>query len=572
MKKLFNLLFIIILLTQTAWAQDVDVTVPVQAGYPGYLMVILSGVLLALGFQFFLTVLSVAAGVTTVGNLKKSYAEYKYDHLGDTEEDDDDDRLEKSIPMGVKVTSGIGVWNMLTVALSLLGATFFALKLVPMASSVTSISLSLVIWATFFMLLFYLESKMVGTALGGLIGTAIAGIKASGSKIASMFSTSPEKKAQKLVDRTIEKARKEFSSEFDMKGVMNSIKNFVDQQNKNMPSYKTLKKDLKKIAASVGKDANSKSSAAKWMAVQTIINGAIQTAGNTDTEEGQKKVDELKRLLAEIKDAYNDGNDWQESLLNVLELSPVDEENVDQKIDEIKHKIRTNTDRDMSPERIQELWSDFMNNPQGKINRLFDKMGTWKRKDIINLLDENTSLERSKIEEYATRIESSIVTTRERLGITNEDPEIENLLASFENKVRAFIDTTDAPELQYHLLKADVKNVLNNPNDSLDILKHRLNTFDRNTLVALLTNTPWIDKKDINNLADMVESAKNDLTLKLDKVNDKITSTVNNTERKLVIHAEHLRQAAVSASWWLVATILMSAAAAIGGGIMSTVV
>ncbi len=572
MKKLFNLLFIIILLTQTVWAQDVDVTVPVQTGYPGYLMVILSGVLLALGFQFFLTVLSVAAGVTTVGNLKKSYAEYKYDHLGDTEEDDDDDRLEKSIPMGVKVTSGIGVWNMLTVALSLLGATFFALKLVPMASSVTSISLSLVIWATFFMLLFYLESKMVGTALGGLIGTAIAGIKASGSKIASMFSTSPEKKAQKLVDRTIEKARKEFSSEFDMKGVMNSIKNFVDQQNKNMPSYKTLKKDLKKIAASVGKDANSKSSAAKWMAVQTIINGAIQTAGNTDTEEGQKKVDELKRLLAEIKDAYNDGNDWQESLLNVLELSPVDEENVDQKIDEIKHKIRTNTDRDMSPERIQELWSDFMNNPQGKINRLFDKMGTWKRKDIINLLDENTSLERSKIEEYATRIESSIVTTRERLGITNEDPEIENLLASFENKVRAFIDTTDAPELQYHLLKADVKNVLNNPNDSLDILKHRLNTFDRNTLVALLTNTPWIDKKDINNLADMVESAKNDLTLKLNKVNDKITSTVNNTERKLVIHAEHLRQAAVSASWWLVATILMSAAAAIGGGIMSTVV
>ncbi|WP_052598943.1 hypothetical protein [Aureispira sp. CCB-QB1] len=572
MKKLFNLLFIIILLTQTVWAQDVDVTVPVQTGYPRYLMVILSGVLLALGFQFFLTVLSVAAGVTTVGNLKKSYAEYKYDHLGDTEEDDDDDRLEKSIPMGVKVTSGIGVWNMLTVALSLLGATFFALKLVPMASSVTSISLSLVIWATFFMLLFYLESKMVGTALGGLIGTAIAGIKASGSKIASMFSTSPEKKAQKLVDRTIEKARKEFSSEFDMKGVMNSIKNFVDQQNKNMPSYKTLKKDLKKIAASVGKDANSKSSAAKWMAVQTIINGAIQTAGNTDTEEGQKKVDELKRLLAEIKDAYNDGNDWQESLLNVLELSPVDEENVDQKIDEIKHKIRTNTDRDMSPERIQELWSDFMNNPQGKINRLFDKMGTWKRKDIINLLDENTSLERSKIEEYATRIESSIVTTRERLGITNEDPEIENLLASFENKVRAFIDTTDAPELQYHLLKADVKNVLNNPNDSLDILKHRLNTFDRNTLVALLTNTPWIDKKDINNLADMVESAKNDLTLKLNKVNDKITSTVNNTERKLVIHAEHLRQAAVSASWWLVATILMSAAAAIGGGIMSTVV
>lgn len=572
MKKLFNLLFIVILLTQTVWAQDVDVTVPVQTGYPGYLMVILSGVLLALGFQFFLTVLSVAAGVTTVGNLKKSYAEYKYDHLGDTEEDDDDDRLEKSIPMGVKVTSGIGVWNMLTVALSLLGATFFALKLVPMASSVTSISLSLVIWATFFMLLFYLESKMVGTALGGLIGTAIAGIKASGSKIASMFSTSPEKKAQKLVDRTIEKARKEFSSEFDMKGVMNSIKNFVDQQNKNMPSYKTLKKDLKKIAASVGKDANSKSSAAKWMAVQTIINGAIQTAGNTDTEEGQKKVDELKRLLAEIKDAYNDGNDWQESLLNVLELSPVDEENVDQKIDEIKHKIRTNTDRDMSPERIQELWSDFMNNPQGKINRLFDKMGTWKRKDIINLLDENTSLERSKIEEYATRIESSIVTTRERLGITNEDPEIENLLASFENKVRAFIDTTDAPELQYHLLKADVKNVLNNPNDSLDILKHRLNTFDRNTLVALLTNTPWIDKKDINNLADMVESAKNDLTLKLNKVNDKITSTVNNTERKLVIHAEHLRQAAVSASWWLVATILMSAAAAIGGGIMSTVV
>ncbi|WKX76357.1 hypothetical protein [Zobellia laminariae] len=40
-------------------------------------------------------------------------------------------------------------------------------------------------------------------------------------------------------------------------------------------------------------------------------------------------------------------------------------------------------------------------------------------------------------------------------------------------------------------------------------------------------------------------------------------------ERKAVIQAEHARQTAVSAAWWLVLTAIISGVAAIGGSIVT---
>src|SRR5690606_30394136 len=83
-----------------------------------FFIAILDGVLLALGFQFILTARSVALGITAIGDLKESYVENKYK----LKDDDDDDGMDT----GTMITTGFGLWSVITVGLSLFGATALA--------------------------------------------------------------------------------------------------------------------------------------------------------------------------------------------------------------------------------------------------------------------------------------------------------------------------------------------------------------------------------------------------------------------------------------------------------------
>src|SRR5690606_28943369 len=125
---------------------------------PHFFIAILAGVLLALGFQFILTALSVALGITAIGDLKESYVENKY-KIKDDDDDDDDDGMDT----GTMITTGFGLWSVIIVVLSLCGATEMENNLILNANSVIAITLGQVILSTFFILLLYLVSRLVNT-------------------------------------------------------------------------------------------------------------------------------------------------------------------------------------------------------------------------------------------------------------------------------------------------------------------------------------------------------------------------------------------------------------------------
>ncbi len=665
MKKLLTLVAML-MATSSAFAQDTNIIAEATSS-PNYLVVILAGVLLAFGFQFLLTALSVAAGVSAIGNIKKSYVHNKYKGINfekkhDDDDDDDEYEIDPDMTTGVKVTAAVGLWNVVTVGLSLFGATFLALQIMPQLDLIARLSLGLVIWATFFMMMFYLETKMVGTLLGGLISTAVAGLKSSASMVTSLFAKSPKTEIEDVASTTIEKIRAEFATDIDTDAVLDTVRSFSDRLSKDVPSYETLKNDLKEIVETAAKQRGRQSSttSSKWMALQTMINGAIQVAGNTNTDAGKQKVNDLKELLAEAKRAYDKGDTFQEGIKNVVALSPADEEKFDQQInkikkqfhssdlsevdmnnmekelnlfikeskgkaahfvkkmkqvdrdtvvkeltknsaldrsqindyadrieqmmakaaesvnkgkiqhqiDTIKEKLKNSSLSEIDIEQIQASFNDFVNHPQAELGKAAEKIKQLDRKTIVDALDQNTSLDRGKINEYANRLEHLVEQFTERLAITNNNPQIDNLLVAFEGKVKSFVDSTDADELQYRYLKNDIKRALNNPKESLSIIKNRLDTFDKDTLMAILTNTPWIDKKHIHKISQTIEEAKHEVTLQVQKINDKAVSAMNRLERKAVIQAEHLRQTAAVAAWWLVATIVLSAGAAIGGALL----
>ena len=217
---------------------------------PSFFITILAGVILALAFQFILTALSVAAGISAIGDVKKNYVKSKVEPGSSNTQDNRnfDQDYSSGTAIGVKITSAFGIWSVITTCIALFGATALALNLNVVESDSINTTTALVIWALFFLILFYLEAKVARTLIGNLISAATSGLKSSASMLSSFLTPSPESKIENVVGNTVERIRKEFDSGINSDKLSQVLNNFLNRVDNKIPNYEDLKSDLEGIA------------------------------------------------------------------------------------------------------------------------------------------------------------------------------------------------------------------------------------------------------------------------------------------------------------------------------------
>lgn len=542
---------------------------------PHFFVAIVAGVLLALGFQFILTALSVALGITAIGDLKESYVENKY-KLKDNDDEDDDDGMD----MGTMITTGFGLWSVITVGLSLFGATALAINLSLIANPVIAITLGLVIWATFFILLFYLESKLVNTLVGGLINTATAGLRASGEAVKGIFSTSKEKQIAHVAEDTIDKIRKDFSASFDPKMINETIDEFFKKLDKRVPDYEQVKNDIKEIVEEsdqrnekVQKKHGGSGSPGKWMAINNVLTQAIAQSSGEDAE-GKGKVEKLKMLQKELKQAYDEGGTNEEKLEKVIaKLTPAEEEQVHAYIENIKNVIASVTPDDMKDgKNLQDRVMQVVKNPTEEGPKLVSKLGEIDRETIVSLLEKNTALERQQIEKYADKIEEILNTIKSLFGGGTGAPgdsDFGDMKMKLERAISGWFGNNGQESINFGMLTGLFQSKLDDQSSSIKSIKRRVQNFDKDSLVAAITSNTSIDQRDIDKVVQSYDDARNNVLQKIQKVEDEANRRMENLKRRAVIQAEHARKNAAAAAWWLVISAVLSAGAAIGGSLLA---
>ena len=548
---------------------------------PQFFITVMAGVILALGFQFILTALSVAAGITAIGDVKKSYVESKNHTAGkhNFKDSNDKDNDDSSGSTGTMVTTAFGIWSTLTVAISLFGATAFAMNLSLVANPLIAVTLALVIWATFFILLFYLETKVVNTFVGGLINAATSGLRSSASAVKDMFSPSEASKVEHVADHTIEKVRKEFQNGFDSNMLDSAVDEFFTKFDQKVPNYDKVKNDIEKIVDdSVEKsnkqsssDSSGGSSPGKWMAVQSVLNNAIGEASDDNSEEGKSKTEQLKKLQKELKEAYGEGDNKEEKVQKVIAtLTPAEEEQVGSYIDKIKDFISTEGSGDMDSQSLDQRVKEIVKNPKVEANKIGQKMEELDRDTIVKLVSQNTSMDRIQAEKYADKIEKTIRRVQMELnGNSNDDGVVTEIKEQVQSILSGLGSGSESSNFNFSDLTHIIQNKMDNQKDSLDVVKSRLQNADKDDIIALITNNTKIDRKDIDKVANSVEEARNNVLDRIQKIEDTAKGRLKMVERKAVIQAEHARETAASAAWWLVVSAVFSACAAIGGSLLT---
>lgn len=562
---------------QTNYIADTIVT-------PQFFIAVIAGVLLALGFQFILTALSVALGITAIGDIKENYVHNKYNYNKDDEDDDD------GMSAGTMITTGFGLWSIITVGLSLFGATALAINLSLISSTIISITLGLVIWATFFILMFYLESKVVNSLVGGLINTATAGLRASGEAVKGMFSTSKEVQMKHVAEDTVDKIRKDFSATFDPQVINESLDQFFNRVEKSVPDYEQVKKDIQQIIEEsderherVQKETTkeqvdqqkqqSSGGQGKWMAISHTLDKAISQSSKDGADQNKGKIEKLKQLQKELKKTYEEGGSNEEKLEKVVaKFTPAEEEQVHSYIEKIKNILSQATPQDMDQGKLEDKVMQVIKDPKGTGSKIASRVGEMDRDTIIDILSKNTALERNQIEKYADKVTEILRSFRssDKVGTSSaSDGDMSEIKKKVELAVFKFMNHTGKPDLDFSTLTSLVMGKMDTQGDSLKNIRKKLTNLDRDSLVSMVTSNTNIDQKDIDKVVNSVEDAKTKVLGKIDEIEDEATKRLENLKRKAVIQAEHTRKNAAAAAWWLVISAVLSAGAAIGGSLVA---
>ncbi|MGF1521179.1 MAG: MFS transporter [Leptolyngbyaceae cyanobacterium] len=175
---------------------------------PQFFIALLAGLVLAFGFQLLLTNLSVAAGISYVSRSSSDSS--------------------SGGPGAGKISAALGIWTLVTVSLALFFACWLAVKLSLYNSSLLGAITGLVIWGTYFTLLFWVSSTTVGSLIGSVVKTATASFNALVGTATSAFGA---KAAGNQVIETAEAVasavRKELSQTFDNEDLRDSLNEYV---------------------------------------------------------------------------------------------------------------------------------------------------------------------------------------------------------------------------------------------------------------------------------------------------------------------------------------------------------
>lgn len=193
------------------------VTTPEEASLifsgPQFFIALLSGVILAFGFHLLLTNLSVAAGLTYIGHSSSSSGSSSSSSSGSGDK---------------KIATKFGIWTLITVSLALFCACFLAVKLSLYTSALLGAITGLVVWGTYFCLLFWVSSTTVGSLIGSVVKTATSSFQSLlGAATGAVGAKMASNQVIETAEATAAAVRRELTAGWSGKDIKDTLRDYV---------------------------------------------------------------------------------------------------------------------------------------------------------------------------------------------------------------------------------------------------------------------------------------------------------------------------------------------------------
>ncbi len=220
-------------LAQTATETIILDEVPVAVEGPQVIIAVLSGVILAFGFQLLLTNLSMAAGV--------SYAA----HSGSS---DSSDSSGSSGSIIKKISLAFGAWTLVTVCLALFFACWMAVTLNVYPDPRIGAITGLIIWALYFSLLTWFSSTAVGSMVGSVVKSATNGFQSMvGTATAAMGAKAAGDSVVQTAEAAAAAVRREFTQGIDTESIQDNLQRYIGKLKSNEFDLSSVEAEFERL-------------------------------------------------------------------------------------------------------------------------------------------------------------------------------------------------------------------------------------------------------------------------------------------------------------------------------------
>ncbi|MFN6482331.1 MULTISPECIES: MFS transporter [unclassified Nostoc] len=235
----------------------------------------------------------------------------------------------------------------------------------------------------------------------------------------------------------------------------------------------------------------------------------------------------------------------------------------------LEEYLRQTGKEELNPEGIKRDLQLLLHDPRVGVESFGDRLSQFDRDTIIALLKIREDIS----DEEAARIADNIVSVREQFveQVRSIQRGIQDAIDGVFARIRNYLNSLDRPELNYDSIKRDIRTVFDDPQAGFDALRDRLSSFDRDTLVAIMSSREDISEEDANRIIDQIERARNTVLQRAERIQHEAQRRLEQVKHQAQRQAEETRKAAATAAWWLFATALVSAIFSALGGALAVV-
>jgi ElaB/YqjD/DUF883 family membrane-anchored ribosome-binding protein len=227
-----------------------------------------------------------------------------------------------------------------------------------------------------------------------------------------------------------------------------------------------------------------------------------------------------------------------------------------------------NTDKEeLNPEAIKRELQQLFNQPSEGWKNVSDRLSHFDRSTLVALLSQREDISSEEANQIADNIDSVRNQLVEQAQAVQH--KLQSAIDSIFARIRTYLNSLERPELNYEGIKQDIRKLFDDPEAGFDALRDRLDQFDRDTLVALLSSREDISQADANRLIEQIEGVRDRVLSRAERLQEEAQKRVKQLKHNAKKQVQETRKAAATAAWWLFGTALTSVAVAAFAGMLA---
>src|SRR5690606_32526823 len=129
------------------------------------------------------------------------------------------------------------------------------------------------------------------------------------------------------------------------------------------------------------------------------------------------------------------------------------------------------------------------------------------------------------------------------------DADLSDMKRKLEMQISRFMNNNGSSNLNFGMLTSLFQSKLDDSGSSLQSVKRKIQNFDKDALIGVITNNTNLDQSDFDKVVQSYDDARNNVLDRITKIEDEANRQIENLKRKAVITADHTRKNAAAAGW-----------------------